>query len=216
MLLERARGGDATELAALREALDSHPEIWRAFGDLAAHARDAWINLISGVDVVLKESLSRQIEALKGELAGPAPSPIETLLVERIAACWLQMGYTDAVAAGVENISIQQANYNRKRQDSAHRRYLTAVGALAMTRRLLGSAAEATGAMAKTSLASTGPAKVVGDDLATEELGEPRTTVSEDNRAEDGRVLEFRPTRVDLPGGGQRGPHRKSRGSSRT
>jgi hypothetical protein len=215
-LLERARGGDASDLAALREALKNHPEIWRAYGDLAAHAREAWINLIGGVDVVLKESLGRQIEAMKIDLAGPDPSPLETLLVERIAACWLQMGYSDAVAAGVGNISIQQANYNRKRQDSAHRRYLSALATLAMTRRLLGLAAGATGAMAKTSLASTGPAKVVGDDLATEELGEPRTTVSEGNRAEDGRVLEFRPTLADLPGDGQRGPRRRSRGSSRT
>jgi hypothetical protein len=215
-LLERARGGDASELAALRQALDRHPAIWQAFGDLAAHARDAWINLIGGVDVALKESLGRQIEALKSDLAGPDPSPLETLLIERIVACWLQMGYADAVAAGVGNISIQQANYNRKRQDSAHRRYLTAVGALAMTRRLLGLAIGASGAMAKTSLPSTGQAKVVGDDPATEELGEPMTTVSEGNRGEDGSVLEFRPTRVDLPSGGQRGPRRRSRGSSKS
>jgi hypothetical protein len=214
--LERARGGDASELAALRETLDRHPAIWQAFGDLAAHARDAWINLIGGVDLALKESLGRQVQAMKTDLAGPDPSPLETLLVERIVACWLQMGYSDAVAAGVGNISIQQANYNRKRQDSAHRRYLTAVGTLTMTRRLLGSAAGATGSMAKTSLTSTDPAKVAGGDPTTEELGEPTTTVSEGSRADDGRVLEFRPTHVDLPSGGQRGPRRRSRSSSRS
>ena len=38
-LLERARGGDPATLPALREALDGRPGLWRAYGDLAAHAR---------------------------------------------------------------------------------------------------------------------------------------------------------------------------------
>ena len=90
--LERARGGDATDLAALQETLDRYPEIWRSYGDLAKHARDVWIGLIGGEDLALKESLGRQAEAMKADLAGPAPSPLETLLIERIVTCWVQLG----------------------------------------------------------------------------------------------------------------------------
>ena len=118
--------------------MNQYPAIWHAYGDLAGHAQDAWLDLIAGVDLALKESLGRQVEAMRAELAGPHPSPLETLLVERIAVCWLQASYSDAAAAQTGEISIQQGNYIRKRQDSAHRRYLTAVGALAMVRRLLG------------------------------------------------------------------------------
>jgi hypothetical protein len=114
-LLERARGGDPTDLVALRQAMNQHPEIWQDYGDLAAHAQDAWIDLVSGADLALRESLGRQIQAMKAELVGPAPTPLEMLLVERIVACWLQVGYADATAAQKGELSIQQANCLRKR-----------------------------------------------------------------------------------------------------
>jgi hypothetical protein len=159
-LLERARGGDATDLAALREALDRHPEVWRAYGDLAAHARNAWIELIAGQDLALKESLYRQIEAMRAELAGPAPSPLEALLVERIVACWLQLGQADAAVARAGNMSVPQAEYARKRQDSAHRRYLTAIGALAMLRKLLGKAVGSSGRASTAGSSSPGRCEI--------------------------------------------------------
>jgi hypothetical protein len=136
-VLERARSGDATALPALRRVLDDHPEIWQQYGALATHARQTWIELIGDKDLSLKESLVRQIEAMRATLAGPNPSPLETLLVERIVACWLQTSYADAAAAQTEGLSRKQAEFAVKRQDSAHRRYLMAIATLAMTRRLL-------------------------------------------------------------------------------
>ena len=91
----------------------------------------------------------RRVGAMMADLAGSSPSPLESLLVDRIGACWLQLSYADATAAQAGEMSIQQGNYLRKRQDSAHRRYLTAVGALAMTRRLLGSAVDSAGSESK-------------------------------------------------------------------
>src|SRR4051794_33893276 len=82
-LLGRARGGDAAALPALRAALDGRPELWRAYGDLAAHARAAWVDLIAGHDLALAECLARQAAVLLGELAGPAAPPLERLLAER-------------------------------------------------------------------------------------------------------------------------------------
>src|SRR4051794_19956840 len=87
-LLERARGGDLGAVPALRRALDDHPEIWQAYGDLAAHARRSWVELIGGPDLTLKESLELKLAAMKDDLAGPDPTPLESLLVDRIAACW--------------------------------------------------------------------------------------------------------------------------------
>jgi len=214
-LLERARGGDPTDLAALRQAMDRYPQIWREYGDLAGHARDAWFDLIAGSDLALKESLARQIEAMKAELAGESSSPLETLLIERIAACWLQLSYADATAARTGEMSTQQANYLRKRQDSAHRRYLAAIGSLAMVRRLLGSAAKASGTT-RSSLATTDPARVVGCDPATDERGERRNGSAERDHDEDDLLLEFSSPRSDLPVARQRGPARGSKNSSRS
>jgi len=104
---------------------------------LAAQAERAWIELAAGPDLLAREALARQLAALKTELAGPAPTPLERLLVERIAATWLQVNYADAVAAQARDVSVKQAELAMERQDRAHRRHLTAVAALATVRRLL-------------------------------------------------------------------------------
>jgi hypothetical protein len=175
-VLERARAGDREALPELRRILDERPGIWKHYGALAAHARNAWIGLISGADLALQESLDRQAEALKQELTGTDSSPLETLLIERIVACWLQMAFADLTAARAGEISLAQSNEIRKRQDSAHRRYITAVGALAMTRRLLGSGAPRV----------TAPREI---DKPTIDLGDPVAT------EEDGQILAYvRPT----------------------
>ena len=95
----RAKKGDATVLPRLRELLAEYPTLWQRYGDLAAQAESAWVNLAAGTDLHLRESLLRQAEALREELAGPAPSPVERLLVERVVACWMQMAYFDALEA---------------------------------------------------------------------------------------------------------------------
>ena len=147
-LVARARAGDPAILPQLRAYLDRNPAAWRHCGDLARHARDAWVGLIAGTDLVAAESLARRAEALGAELAGPAPSPLEGLLAERVVACWLQVHYGDAKAAEAAQVSLRQATFAQKRQDAAHRRYLSAVGALATVRRLRATAVEPANALA--------------------------------------------------------------------
>jgi hypothetical protein len=40
---------------------------------------------------MIKETLCRNLELLRAALAGPNPTPIERLLVQRVVACWLQV-----------------------------------------------------------------------------------------------------------------------------
>src|ERR1700712_2338810 len=79
----RAKQGDTAVLPRLRELLADHPVIWQRYGDLAVQAETAWADLAAGTDLHMRECLLRRAEALREELAGPAPSPIERLLVER-------------------------------------------------------------------------------------------------------------------------------------
>ena len=139
-LLDRARRGDPAALPALRAVLEEHPEVWRHAGDLAAHAERAWVELAVGPDLLAREALTRHLAALKAELAGPAPTPLERLLVERVAATWLQVSYADAAAAQARDVSVKQAELAMERQDRAHRRHLAAVATLATVRRLLPAA----------------------------------------------------------------------------
>jgi hypothetical protein len=136
-LVERARQGDEEVLPQLRHLLDTRPEIWRRYGDLGAHAREAWLRLISGTDIALRESITLKVEDLARELAGPEPTAIERLLAERVVLCWLQLHHADSVAVEAFSKSPRIAEFWAKRQASAHRRYLTSLAALATLRRLL-------------------------------------------------------------------------------
>jgi hypothetical protein len=113
-LVARART-DPAALPELRRALDLHPEIWRRVGDLAARAEQLWVELIAGPDVLAREALLHHLEALKVELAGPSPSPLERLLVERVAACWLQINHADAAAALAKGLNISSRPNTRSR-----------------------------------------------------------------------------------------------------
>jgi hypothetical protein len=143
-LLEQARRGNLDVLPKLREALDSDPELWRKGGDLASYALSAWIKAIAGQNLVFRESLARKAKQLGADLAGPLPSPLESLLVERAVACWLETNYAMAAIARPRDDSIKMAEYDQKRLDRSHRRYLTAIGALATIQRLLPNRALAT------------------------------------------------------------------------
>ena len=69
-LLKKAEQGDRSVLPQLREALDRNEDLWRAFGDLAAHAEASLILLAAGPNLLMAESLQRRLKALKAELGG--------------------------------------------------------------------------------------------------------------------------------------------------
>ncbi len=135
-MIARARAGDQAVLPHLRVYLDDHPELWRVTGDLARHVRDSWIGVIAGTDLIARESLTRTTAALAADLAGPTPTTLEQLLVDRVVACWLQVHYSDAAVAQVADPTPRQSALALKRQDAAQRRYLAAIGAFETLRRL--------------------------------------------------------------------------------
>jgi len=136
-LVQRAEGGDETVLGELRVALNANPWVWERYGDLAKQSQGAWLQLVAGNNLLLLESARRKAEQLRAELAGPAPSPLERLLIERIVATWLQVHYSDASYAQLKGTNPAQHTAALQRQNSAQQRYLQAVKALATVRKLL-------------------------------------------------------------------------------
>lgn len=139
-LVDKAEHQQTDVLPEIQEILDDHPEIWRHFGDLAGHAERAWIRLLAGDSPHVHESLLRAANAMRGELGGATPGPLERLLVERVIASWLQVRYFEIAAAAVEPASepaSRQATTIEKRLDGAQKRHLAAIKALADLRRLL-------------------------------------------------------------------------------
>ena len=137
-LVRQGMAGDQSVLPALRDLLDTRPELWQALDTLADRVRQAWLQRLTGSDVVAQELLTRQLQAMQAEVAGPYPTPLEHLLVERIALCWLQVQQADLIAAQMltKSSPVQEA-WVQQRQDRAQGRLLMAIKALAQVRKLL-------------------------------------------------------------------------------
>jgi hypothetical protein len=136
-LLKRAEAGDRSVLPQLQRALDGNPDLWRGYGDLAAHAEASLAMLAAGPNLLLAESLKRKLAELKAELGGESPSPLERLLVERVTATWLQTNYHDGLVAQAAGAGEARLKVLRQMQDAAHRRHLASLKQLAVVRRLL-------------------------------------------------------------------------------
>src|SRR5262245_61023892 len=138
-LAELAQRGDRQAERELGRCLDEHPELWTRCGDVARHALERWTTLLAGPDPLVRASIERQIEALRGELLGEAPSALERLVVERVLAGWVQAYHIDAIFVEVrqEDATAELFRELQRRQDSTQRRYLAAIKCLALVRRLL-------------------------------------------------------------------------------
>jgi len=135
-LLQRAQRGDASTLPVLRKMLEDPVTVDVLGGNLAQQAEHSFIRAAAGEDLSFREALTRKLELLRQELAGPNPTPVERLLVERIVACWLQVQDADIRYAQAKNLSVQWSEYQQRRMDHAHRRYLSALKTLALVRKL--------------------------------------------------------------------------------
>src|SRR5262245_40894727 len=110
-LMDRAQTGDKTALPALRELLKDPAVVDALGGDLAKQAQLTLINKFSGQNLVFRESLTRKLDLLRDELAGPNPTPLERLLVERIVACWLHLHRLETIYAARESMSLELGSY---------------------------------------------------------------------------------------------------------
>jgi hypothetical protein len=134
-LVRRAEKGDAASLKQLRQVLEGTP-LMDTLGDLGRQTQATVIEKFAGSNAVWKEILPRKLESLRRELAGPNPTPLERLLVERIVSCWLHLHNLELIYASKDSVSLELGNYFQKNIDRAQKRYLAAIKALAVVRRL--------------------------------------------------------------------------------
>ncbi len=136
-LLTRAQAGDRAVLPVVRRMLDDPANVRLLGGDLAEHATNSFVTAMNGTDLGFAEAVRRRLELLRAELLGDSPTPLERVLVERVAACWLQVQDADIRAAqGQAGASFKQAEFLQRRMDAANKRFLAAVRTLALVRRL--------------------------------------------------------------------------------
>ncbi len=136
-LVARANAGEGWAIQRLRRVLDDNPRFATRVGDLTAIAEASWIALMTGSDQLATEGTKRNLVALKDELRGPHPTPLEALLVDQVAVAWLGAQHAEIQAASPSSGSLDQASFKLKRAESCQKRLLSATKTLATIRTLL-------------------------------------------------------------------------------
>jgi hypothetical protein len=150
-------------LPALAELLKNPAAVDGLGGDLACQAQLSLINESTGKNLAFREALARKVKLLHAELAGPAPAPLERLLAERVVTCWLQVNMADVKLAQQEGgMTLAAAEYHQRSRDRAHKRYLSAIKALALVRKLAAPVLQVNLAAAGGEGASAGAAATPG------------------------------------------------------
>jgi hypothetical protein len=136
--LDRAAKGDESCLPAIRELFDSEagPRLVEALGAPPGWALASLLDLAAGKDLVVREAAMRSMATVRADLEGPDPTPLERLLAERAAYCWMIVYVHEDASARARDLTIRQAEHLQNKIDRAHRRFLSAVKALATVRKL--------------------------------------------------------------------------------
>ena len=144
-LSERVEGGDKNARKELRKALrESAPEVISRASDIGRRGQWALIKTVSANDPLTEEALVARLDLMRAEVAGPEPSPPEVLLTERICSLWLLIEVLEMLVSAQLSAELPPeqrcpTSYLRhvfKWQESANRRFLSAMRELARVRKL--------------------------------------------------------------------------------
>jgi hypothetical protein len=138
-LLQRGLSGDQSCMPQLRQALDDYPELVDQLGDVVNHIRCSLIALVT-TNPLGQETLSRVAARMRAELQATAVTPIEKLLADRVAVCWLDVHTCDLELANRRKTLAGDSSTVRaaeRRLDRAQARFLAASKALATAQKHL-------------------------------------------------------------------------------
>ena len=95
-------------------------------------------------DPLTEEALVARLDLIRAEVAGPEPSPLEVLLTERICSLWLLIEVLEMLVSAQmlaelppeQRCPTSYLQHIFKWQESANRRFLSAMRELARVRKL--------------------------------------------------------------------------------
>ena len=144
-LSKRAEEGDEEARRELKRAVrESSPAVIARASDVSRRAQHMLIETAAGGSELTHYALSARLDVMRGEIAGDDPTPLEVLLTEQVVSCWLWITLLDALNSGQFWRGAEKAirvgpSYLRqmvKIQESAHRRFISSIQALARVRKL--------------------------------------------------------------------------------
>jgi len=139
-VIDRAEAGDREALKTVRQAYTDLPQLWSTTDVLRTNAERSMLDGMLGTDKQLftRATIEHQLETMRSDLRGEAPTPLERLLVDRIVLCWLECQQADLTLAQRmnQNTTLAQGEYHQRRAERAEKRLFRAITALATVRRL--------------------------------------------------------------------------------
>lgn len=136
-LFDRAQSGDDDAIERVKPELEKMlPGLVKSIG-----LDKAVLNTIIEKCVPESAKITRHLrkcefDLLERQLAGDNPTPIEKLLAEQVALCWLALRYAEMTYESGTDTSIEHQKWRQSRVESASRRFLAATRTLAQVRRL--------------------------------------------------------------------------------
>ena len=138
-LFKKAEKGNEKAVPEIRKILRESPDLAWRFMNFATLAERRFIeNMTKEKDLASRETMEFQLAAMRQEVAGANPSPLERLLAERIVLTWLQIQLFEGLYASsmFKSMTLVQGSYYQKRLDSVCKRHLSAIRTLAQIRKL--------------------------------------------------------------------------------
>ena len=135
-LSKRAAVGDPAAIAGIQDILNDNSELWHYFGDVERATEAMLIEFLSGPPEV-KESVRRTTRELKSSLLTPDSSPLESLAVGRVVACWLFVNFVDRWSGYAIKESGRTSGVG-KVLESSEKRLQTAIKSLKLVRGMKG------------------------------------------------------------------------------
>ena len=134
-IISRAANGDPKAEAQAIAILRKHPG---EFQIDQGNPKRATLALTAGSSSVAQEIVGNEYRQKLREVAGPSPSPLETLLAERIVVCRMQLAHFEKSYADKlkEGLSLAHSEHDQRRLERLERRLVSAIKALVQVRRL--------------------------------------------------------------------------------
>ena len=131
---------NADDRAAAEELKRRHPGVANLIrfggGDLAHDVAFQTVERIFPKSRFRTDAVWAKYKGMRAELDGPRPTPLEKLLVDRVVVTWLDLYHREGRLIRSEGESMRVVEHRDRLRDRAHRRYLSAIRALAQLRRL--------------------------------------------------------------------------------
>jgi hypothetical protein len=147
---DRAEAGDGEAREELRGLVrSSSPEVIGRAADIGRKSARTLVRTASGGDSLMEEALYAKLDAMRVEIAGENPTPLEVLLTERVVLLWMLTALLEALLAtqyrrkvgdASERLSPAYLLQQSRILEAATRRYLAAIRELARVRKLQATA----------------------------------------------------------------------------